>query len=230
MKELLSKTLSQIVTEHYQAAQVFEKHGLDFCCRGKRPLSYACEEKSIGASEILQELNEVLSIPEAVPHFENMPLSDLADYIVSVHHEYVKTNSPLILQYLQRVAAKHGDRFPYMKDVHDLFLQLHEEMEQHMMQEEQVLFPRIRQLDHELVKSHASIQAPMSAMEEEHDVAAALLQKIRALTDGFTPPEEACTTFRLSLSSLQAFEADLHHHVHLENNILFPRTIDRVKN
>ncbi|MER3464366.1 MAG: hypothetical protein C4329_08115, partial [Chitinophagaceae bacterium] len=132
MNELLNKTLSQIVTENYQAARVFEKYGLDFCCKGKRPLNEAVVEKQINASQLLEELNSAITLPNTASNFNQMSLTELAEYIVRVYHTYVKLNMPQTLSYVLRVASKHGDRYPHMKDVYMLYAELKEEMDQHM--------------------------------------------------------------------------------------------------
>lgn len=228
MNELLNKTLSQIVTENYQAARVFEKYGLDFCCKGKRPLQEALTEKQISPDQVLNELKEVTTVAGIAPQFNEMSLTELAEYIVRVHHQYVKTNMPGIHSYILQVAAKHGDRFPYMNQVLILFSEIKEEMDRHMMKEEKILFPRIKllEIDAGNISNLAFLAEPINIMEEEHDTAGSTMQQIRELTNNYEAPEGACTTFKLALSSLQAFEHDLHQHVHLENNILFPRTIE----
>lgn len=228
MNELLNKTLSQIVTENFQAARVFEKYGLDFCCKGKRPLQEALNEKQAGQN-LLVELQEAIALPNTAPEFNEMSLTELAEYIVRVHHKYTRVNMPEILSYVLRVATKHGDRFPYMKEVYLLFTELKEEMDQHMLKEEKILFPRIKMLEisTDNIANVEFLSAPINVMEEDHDHAGTIMQKIRTLTNNYTAPEGACTTFKLSLSSLEAFEQDLHQHVHLENNILFPRAIER---
>jgi regulator of cell morphogenesis and NO signaling len=231
MTELLDKTLSQIVTENYQAAYVFEKYGLDFCCKGKRPLKDACSEKQIGVDKLLNELGVALSTKTAGTEFSNMSLTELAEYIVRVHHNYVKQNAPQIFAYVTKVATKHGERFPYMIKVYHLFAEVQEEMAQHMMKEEKILFPRIKQLDF-FEKPHDSIdflQAPIDMMEQEHDHAGTLMQKIRMETNNYSVPDDACTTHRLTIAALKGFEEDLHQHVHLENNILFPKAIEKYK-
>jgi regulator of cell morphogenesis and NO signaling len=231
MTGLDQKTLSQIVTENYQAARVFEKYGLDFCCKGKRPLEEACREKNLPTAEIEKELKCVIDGDSSTNDFNQMSLTELAEYIVRVHHSYVKQTMPEILGYLLRVAAKHGDRFPYMKEVHALFSEVNEELTQHLMKEERIVFPRIKQLELSDAPIHAVdlINAPISIMEDEHEEAGTALAKIRELTNNYTAPVGACTTFQLSLASLQAFELDLHRHVHLENNILFPRALKRLE-
>jgi regulator of cell morphogenesis and NO signaling len=227
MNELLNKTISQIVTDHHQTAAVFEKYGIDFCCKGKRPLVDACAEKQLNKEQVIQELAHAIATETPATDFNKMTLAELVDHIVTVHHTYVKFNLPQIAQYLSKVAAKHGDRFPFMKKVESLFAELQNELSQHMMKEERILFPRIKQLEKEGLTEGgiAFFQEPINVMEAEHDRAGTIMQQIRELTDDYIAPADACTTFRLSLASLQAFEADLHQHVHLENYILFPKTI-----
>jgi regulator of cell morphogenesis and NO signaling len=227
MTELVNQTLSQIVTENYQAAQVFEKYGLDFCCKGKRPLSDACLEKSLPVDHVVKDLTEALTAEDNKKEFKEMSLTELAEYIVRVHHSYVKQSMPPILMYVLKVATKHGTRYPYMHEVYDLFLELEDEMTNHMVKEEKILFPRIKLLELNAAQENTIgyISSPVEVMENEHDHAGNIMEKIRVLTGNYQAPDDACTTFRLALASLQAFESDLHHHVHLENNILFPKAI-----
>jgi len=226
MNELRNKTLSQIVTEHYQAAPIFEKYGLDFCCKGKRALETACTEKEIKLDAVLEDLDKVIKASDKTSPVDQMSLSELCAYIVRVHHGYTKLHLPQIHYYLLRVAEKHGENFPYMKEVYALFSELHKEMEQHMIKEEQVLFPRIEKMVMTgSVPLTGWLSDPIGLMEQEHDGAGTIMEKIRQLTNDYQPPAQACTTFRLSLAALQAFEADLHQHVHLENNMLFPKAI-----
>ena len=225
MTELLNKTLSEIVTSNYQAARVLELHGLDFCCRGKRTLQDACAEKQLPTTSLLTELSHVLNIKDLSSEFQHLSLTELVEYIVRVHHTYVKLNSSHILGYALKVATKHGDRFPYMKDVYMLFAELTEEMAEHMEKEEKVLFPKIKLLELNLPDTKVKfLEAPIQVMEEEHDRAGRIMEQIRTLTNNYSTPEQACITFQVTIDSLKAFATDLHKHVHLENNILFPRT------
>jgi regulator of cell morphogenesis and NO signaling len=232
MTRLQEQTLAQIVTTNYRTAAVFEKHHLDFCCKGKRSLEQACEEKQLNIAELLSEL-ELISQrgPDAIINFEELSLSQLVDHIIAHHHQYVKNEMPLIVMYLQKIAAKHGARHPEMLKVFEIFIALKEEMELHMQKEEQILFPRIKateNLAREENGQHTNqsfLQAPIHMMEEEHDDAGEAMAAIRELTNNYTLPEDACTTYKLSFAALAAFETDLHHHVHLENNILFPKAL-----
>jgi len=232
MKEIAEQTLASIVTGNDRAVPVLEKYNLDFCCNGKRTLAQACTEKGIKIESITAELASLTRVitKQKMP-FAEMDAEQLIEYILIHHHSYVKQSMPAIITHLSKVAIKHGDRFPYMKDVYDMFVVVAREMTLHMQNEEEVLFPRIREApllsrsggSSELVPS--SIQACANALEAEHEEVGAIMYQIRIATNNYTPPQEACTTFRLCLAELKEFEEDLHKHVHIENNILFPMAI-----
>jgi regulator of cell morphogenesis and NO signaling len=227
--ELLSKTLAQIVNENHQAASVLEKYDLDFCCKGKRSLQTACEEKNIPASLVATEIENALHQNKASEEFDKLSLTQLIDHIVSTHHSYAKKELTQIFAYLQKISTKHGDRHNELYVIFETFSSLREELEQHMMKEELILFPRIKALENFVGNNDQgimNIQMPIAVMEDEHDKAGKLLSEIRNYTDNFTPPGDACTTYRLSFAALHALETDLHQHIHLENNILFPKAID----
>ena len=233
MNDTLTKSLAQIVNSNHRAAMVFEKYHLDFCCKGKRTLQQACIESELPVDEILAELDKTQqqSSDKVTINFNNLSLSKLTEYIVSTHHEYVKKEMPAIAQYLQKIVAKHGERHPEMCKVLQVFTAVQEEMELHMKKEETVLFPRIKELEKEQMAGNqppiniAYLKSPIIMMEQEHDHAGAALAAIRQLTANYNSPTDACTTYRLSFVALEAFELDLHQHVHLENNILFPKAL-----
>jgi regulator of cell morphogenesis and NO signaling len=225
--QLATNTLAQIVNQNHQAAAVFEKYALDFCCKGKRSLQDACKEKQISIEAIVREISDV-SNQESKPliDFDKLSLSELVEYIVSTHHAYTKRELPQIFAYLQKVCSKHGDQHPELLKMFKCFSELKEEMEMHMRKEEFILFPKIKELEKsQQSNSTSNIQAPISVMEDEHDHAGRLIEQIREYSNNYTPPESACTTYRLAFTSLSAFEKDLHQHVHLENNILFPKVV-----
>jgi len=232
MNNQITKSLAQIVNDNHKAASVFEKYDLDFCCKGKRSLQDACIEKSLPVEKLLSELQAVNDNCEVPVDFQKMTLTQLADYIVTKHHAYVKAEMPQIFSYLQKVATKHGDRHPEMRKVFELFSVIKSEMEEHMDKEELILFPRIEVAEEGALAEKTAnmnvfyIQHPIQMMEAEHEKAGQLMTEIRELTGNYTPPNDACTTYRLSFAELRAFESDLHQHVHLENNILFPRAIE----
>jgi regulator of cell morphogenesis and NO signaling len=238
MSELLNKTLAQIVTGNHQAATVFEKYHLDFCCKGKRPLSEAINEKHLPVEAVVKELNEVLdkTASKNTALINYISLSQLCDYIVATHHAYVRQSSTQIGLYLEKIAGKHGVRHPELVEILQLFTTIAEEMTDHMYKEENVLFPRIKELEKHYgekiplaLPASAYIEAPIAMMEQEHESAGSLLEKIREKTNNYTAPADACTTYRVAFAALQAFEADLHQHVHMENNILFPKAIEMIK-
>jgi len=232
MKTSTSQTLAEIVTNNHRSAAVLEKYHLDFCCKGKRSLQQACKEQNISVEDLLNELENISVNRETAYPFDKLSLSQLVDHIVSTHHEYVKTESPQIAAYLQKVASKHGDRHPELFKIFELFTILKEEMEQHMRKEELILFPRIKELEQYETTNEgfakpdlAYLQAPVQVMENEHEEAGTITEELRKLTSNYTAPLDACTTYKLAFAALSAFAQDLHQHVHLENNILFPKAI-----
>jgi len=236
-EQLSSLTLAQIVNSNHKAASVFEKYHLDFCCKGKRSLQQACVEEQVELSQVEGELGYVFSkdITGNID-FDKMSLTQLCEYIVQTHHAYVKNEMPQIYAYLHKVTSKHGDRHPELHKIFQTFAAVKEEMEGHMKKEELILFPRIKELE-KLANSDSGqfqmnigyLQSPINIMEHEHDHAGTQLNEIRILTNDYTPPQDACTTYRLTFAALHAFEIDLHQHVHLENNVLFPKAIEAFK-
>ncbi|MFT3676917.1 MAG: iron-sulfur cluster repair di-iron protein [Chitinophagaceae bacterium] len=229
MTNLSQQTLAEIVTNDHRTATVLEKYSLDFCCKGKRTLTDACTEKGLDVDNILAELQPVLEMP-AQKHlpFTEMSAEQLVSFIVTHHHYYVKQIMPQLLMHLQKVAVKHGNRFPFMIEVFNLFARVQEEMSLHMQKEERILFPAIIKAEQAFINGENAgmacsvIGGAVMVMEKEHDEAGELMAAIRQLTDSYQPPADACNTFRLSLAELKGFEEDLHRHVHLENHILFP--------
>jgi regulator of cell morphogenesis and NO signaling len=235
MREILNQTLAQIVTANHEASSVFEKYHLDFCCKGKRSLSEAINEKQLPTEQVVNDLAEVLnkSTNRDAALLNFITISQLCDYIVATHHAYVRQSSEQIFLYLEKIASKHGGRHPELLDILALFTELKEEMTEHMFKEENILFPRLKELEKHnaanlplALPAAGYIEAPIAVMEHEHDSAGSLLEQLRYKTNDYTAPADACTTYRVAFASLQAFEADLHQHVHMENNILFPKAVD----
>ena len=237
-RSLFSLSLAQIVDNNHKAASVFEKYHLDFCCKGKRSLEQACSEQQLTVSQIAEELENIFSNENsmAIIDFDKMNLTQLCDYIVQTHHAYVKSEMPQIYAHLQKVSSKHGDRHPGLYKIFQTFAAVKEEMEGHMRREELVLFPTIKELQKLADNENANLQlnitylqSPITVLEQEHDHAGNLINDIRVFSNDYVPPQDACTTYRLCFVSLRAFELDLHQHVHLENNILFPKSIEIFK-
>ena len=232
MNDISNQTLASIVTMNHQVVPILEKYDLDFCCKGKRMLSDACIEKGLEPHIVIQELEAAMAKgKEKSMPFTEMSAEQLVNHILVHHHFYVKQSMPLIYMHLEKVASKHGEHYPYMKQVFDLFAEIQKEMTAHMHKEEAFLFPRIKEMEKCVeIKSNSTfstnyIQGPIAVMENEHEHAGDILFRIRELTDHYTAPKGACTTFKVSLSELKEFEDDLHEHVHLENNILFPKAL-----
>lgn len=229
MTSIAEQTLANIVTHNHATVPVLEKYHLDFCCKGKRTLQEACKEKELSLETIISELEKTTkSEQNSRMPFTEMNAEQLIGYILIHHHFYVKQSMPTMLSHLEKIASTHGDRFPYMIEVLELFNEINEEMTSHMQKEEMILFPRIKEVEALFSVNQNGklregyISEPVQVMEAEHDHAGEIMYKIRQLTNTYMPPIDACTTFKVSLAELRAFEEDLHRHVHLENNLLFP--------
>jgi len=222
-----NEKVGEIAARYPATVRVFQKHNIDFCCGGKLPLGEACDAKGIGADSLLEELAAALAPTEGGPaDWSRASLTALISHIVRKHHEYVKLEMPRLGAMAAKVAEKHGERHPEMVEVRDVLEGLAEELSAHMMKEEMVLFPLIEQLEAGTVGAAAhcgSVRNPIRVMEYEHDSAGTALARMRELTRDYTLPEDACNTYRGLFHGLQEMEADLHQHIHLENNILFPR-------
>ncbi len=221
------RTLGEIVTEDFRTAGIFQNAGLDFCCGGKKPLEQACNEKNISVATIVEKLEDLKSSP-ANPgqNFNEWPMDFLADYIVNIHHTFVKKNLPDLLFYTQKIADVHGNNHPELTEIAELFGKINTELLQHLKNEEEVLFPAIK----EAMKGNSSqarktILSEITRMNGEHEFAGGAMDKINEITDGYTVPADGCNTYMVTFKLLHQFEDDLHIHVHLENNILFPKAL-----
>jgi regulator of cell morphogenesis and NO signaling len=228
-----SATIAEIVTNNFRTAAVFEKYGLDFCCNGKKTITEACSEKNIDNSAVV---NELIDLTNENGHkdtkFNEWGLDFLIDYIVNNHHKYVIKMLPVISTHIQKVASKHGQNHPETIQIAKKFASVEQEMKHHMMKEERILFPHIKYLlknKNEGLKVESpyfgTIKNPIAMMEKEHQSAGDEMYEIKSLTHNYKIPVDACNTFRVTLQELKEFEEDLHKHIHLENNILFPKAL-----
>jgi regulator of cell morphogenesis and NO signaling len=222
--------IGEVVAQNFHAAKVFESYGLDFCCGGKKTIGEACNEKGIDSDLLINELNNSAEKKENTNNCSSWKADILADYIVNRHHTYVHKAIPSIEQRLAKVSGKHGERHPELNIVAAVFSVLKDDLLIHMAKEEKMLFPFIKQLgsaEQDNLKINTApfgtINNPIKVMESEHDNAGNLMKEISRLTNGFTPPEDACSGFRVLYSELKEFEEDLYKHIHLENNVLFPK-------
>jgi regulator of cell morphogenesis and NO signaling len=225
-------TIRSVVADDYRAAAVFERHGIDFCCGGNRPIAEACLERGKDDSQLMAELEAALSPAQDQPRFAAWDLDFLATYIVNNHHAYVRQAVGPMQAHTRKVADVHGDRHPEVREIAERFDLVAADLMAHMAKEEGVLFPYISRLavaargGEVPVAPFGTIANPIGMMEEEHRNAGDQMAAMRKLSAGFVVPPDACATFTVTYQELRAFEADLHLHIHLENNILFPRALD----
>jgi len=225
----INDTVGAIVRDHPALSRLFEQAQVDYCCGGQKTLAEACTKRGIDPQAFLKEL-ETFAATEPAPEVDltALSLTELVEHIERLHHAYLHTELPRLEAMVTKVAKVHGNKEPRLAQVRDLFLALSAELATHLMKEEQVLFPMIRQLEASgtLPQFHCgSVANPIHRMEFEHDEAGTALAQLRQLTDDYTPPEWACNTYRALLDALAYFEQDMHQHVHKENNVLFPQAI-----
>jgi regulator of cell morphogenesis and NO signaling len=231
------ETLGEIAAKDLRKAEVFKKYGLDFCCGGKKSLEDACREKGLDVVQVKNELEKtaVATMGGAQHDFNAWNLSFLSDYIVNVHHAYVKQNMPVVHELAHKVAERHGQSNPELLQIADKVDEMISELSVHLKKEEHILFPYIKQLDASkndggsAPQSFSSVQQPISVMEHDHDVVGDIAHEINILSGNYTIPSNACNSFSLLYKKLEEFENDLHVHIHLENNILFPKAMELEK-
>jgi len=225
--------IGELVAEDYRTAEVFKKYGIDFCCNGNRSIANACENSGGNAGQLLNDLSSVQNnADKQVTNYQSWPLDLLADYIEKKHHRYVEEKTPVLKQYLDKICNVHGSRHPELHKISELFDITAGELAMHMKKEELMLFPYIRRM----VESHTrktelrpapfgSIQNPVNAMMGDHEAEGERFRAMEELSNNYTPPADACNTYKVTFALLKEFQEDLHLHIHLENNILFPKSI-----
>ncbi|MCO6476250.1 MAG: iron-sulfur cluster repair di-iron protein [Phaeodactylibacter sp.] len=233
-KAIQTRTIGELVAEDYRAAGVFKQYGIDFCCGGKRTVAEVCSQKGVPLAELEEKLGRLEERPAAQRlQFNEWALPFLIDYIINIHHTYVQEKLPQLLEYAQKVAKVHGHAYPETVVIAHKLESLAEELFAHLRKEELILFPYVKELWKAKEAGEAvaappfqTAQNPIRVMEDEHEFAGSTMAEIRQLSDNFTPPEAACNTYRVLYALLEEFEEDLHQHVHLENNILFPQAVE----
>ncbi|HEY7337447.1 MAG TPA: iron-sulfur cluster repair di-iron protein [Bryobacteraceae bacterium] len=234
MKPEASQTVREIAIQHPHSAQVFESLGIDYCCGGKRSLTDACQQANIPVDHVLDLLSVTGSHPENTPaNWTGAGIAALARHIVEQHHSYIRRESPRLISLLGKVVIRHAAAHPEVRSIQDLFGALADELHVHMMKEENVLFPHLAAMEAAADEGRpaplamfGSVETPIHRMLADHDDAGELLARIRDLSGNYSPPENACPTYRELYRSLEEFERDMHQHIHLENNILFPRALE----
>ncbi len=226
-------TLADVAATSLNAVRTLERHGLDYCCGGKQPFDEACLAKGLKPESVMQEVEQAQGAGASGKDWQTAPLGELVKHIVATHHEYLKLELPALGNRLDKVHSVHGARDPEILDrMVEVFASLRAELELHLHKEEAILFPFLEQYGDAEVQGQpmppvpfGTIGAPITMMEREHESAGGALAEFRTLTNDYRLPPYACDTVRALYAGLQALEADLHVHIHLENNILFPRAI-----
>jgi regulator of cell morphogenesis and NO signaling len=229
-----TQTVRDIALKQPTAIRVFEEFGIDYCCGGRKPLAEACTAGNIAIDKVLAALESAAEKPEpAVRNLAGESLKSLSAHIVATHHAYVKRELPRLALLAQKVVNRHGSTKAELPAIAATLAQLDEELTQHLAKEEAVLFPYVAGLEQFLsggaARPHScfgTVANPIAMMTQEHDAAGTLIAEIHRLSGNFTTPEDACPTFHAFYDGLREFEQDLHQHIHLENNILFPRAIE----
>jgi regulator of cell morphogenesis and NO signaling len=229
--QLTTSTVGELVAADFRRAEIFERFGIDFCCSGRRRLEDACRAAGVDPTDVAREIE---TLPTPAPDENDVvhwPIPQLIDHIVSVHHQYVRSALPVISQRLSKLIEVHGARHPGLQRINAYFNLLATDLLQHLRKEEFVLFPYMR----DLVQLHDSctvkqspfgkVENPIRMMEREHSEAGDALRIIRELTNNYTTPDDGCATYEATMAELRHFERDLHRHVHLENNLLFPAIV-----
>jgi len=229
-----SKTVGEIAAEMPNATREFERLGIDYCCGGSRTLGEACAEAKISVEEALQRLQASMTAtaPGASRDWQKEPLADLIAHIQNTHHVFVRSECPRIQALCEKVVSVHGNSHPELLQVQGRFSGLAEELSVHLMKEEQVLFPYVVRMEESVLAGEpappamfGTVMNPVRMMMQEHDGAGDALRALRSCTKDYAVPEDVCVSYRTLYQALQGFEADLHQHIHLENNILFPRAV-----
>jgi regulator of cell morphogenesis and NO signaling len=226
-------TVGEIAATDLRVAMLFEQFGIDFCCGGRQTIDEACRRAAVDPTLVRRQL---AALPPKLQAGDeeaiDWPLDRIIDHIFARHHTYVRQVLPVIGAYLNKLESVHGQRHPELAHVHAALVELSHDLLQHMYKEERILFPYIRDLvrhaayaEESLFNPFGTIENPIRMMEREHEEAGDALRLIRGLTDGYTTPADGCATYAACMAELREFERDLHRHVHLENNILFPRAI-----
>lgn len=234
MEIIRQNIVGRLVAEDYRIAAVFQNYGIDFCINGDRSIEEVCLENNIDESLLIQEIDLRIAINDnQVLDYNRWPLDLLSEYIEIIHHKYVDNPIPIIKGYLKKIIAAHGKRHPELYDILDLFEETATELTLHMKREELMLFPQVRKMfiNHKegkesVARLFGSFKNPISTMMKDHTDEGARFKQIRTLSNDYEVPSDGCNSYKVTYKLLEEFEKDLHLHIHLENNILYPKAID----
>jgi regulator of cell morphogenesis and NO signaling len=230
----INKSVADLLSEHPDWIDDFEKLGIDYCCHGSQSLAYACQHKGLSAEFLLEQLHtKPTSVSSESIDPAKLSTEELITHIVEFHHRYLRERLPIIDMQLDKVIEHHGMGHPDLHEMKSVFHALREELETHMLKEERVLFPWAKQLasglDAEMAHHCMHVSMPIQQMEREHDSAGRMLERLKELSGGFTPPTDACATYQQMYKGMMDLTRDLHAHIHKENNILFPNVLTLAK-
>ena len=233
MNVLEQPTIGEYVAKDFRSAAVFSKYGIDFCCKGNRTIEEACEKKNLDFAQIEKEVTQLLETKsDGAIDFKSWPSDLLIDYIEKTHHRFVEEKSAVLLPFLDKLCKVHGHAHPELFEINELFIGCAGELAQHMKKEELILFPFIKKMENairtgqQIEQPHfGTVENPIAMMKDEHEAEGDRFVKIAELTNNYTPPADGCSTYKVTFAMLQEFEQDLHKHIHLENNILFPSAL-----
>jgi len=239
MSATTEKTVRELALENPAATRVFEKLGIDYCCGGSQSLEQACRTVNLPIDQVLDSLEAAELASQrtgADRDWQRESLSDLIAYINSTHHKYVREEIARLGPLFEKVCSVHGKNHPELLRIQATFAALARELTMHMMKEEMVLFPYVVRMEEAVIQKDpvlpapfGTVQNPVSMMMHEHDSAGMALRAMRQASGGYAPPADACASYQTLYRALTEFEADLHQHIHLENNILFPRAVEMEK-
>lgn len=232
MKNFDTMTTGQIVACNYEHAALLRRNGIDFCCQGNLSLKEACQKAGIDSQPLIKELEKETPRAYFTIDFQSWPTDLLLDYILKFHHRRTRSEGALIIELTEKVTLNHASRHPELRDIRQLVQESIIDLENHMGKEEQILFPYIYEMTESLARGLRSvsfhcgtIKSPVAVMIAEHDTEGNRWQKIHQLSNGYTTPDDGCATYWLLMERLKLFEEGLYHHIHLENNIVFPRAV-----
>lgn len=227
MKNLKEMKVGDIVTDDYRAAEIFKQQGIDFCCGGNQSLEKAAKEKKLDIAELENKLNNLDKVAtNHQPSFKDWKLDFLCDYIVNEYHNKVYNVLPQLMAYLNKIVQVHGTHHPELKEIADLFSFINTELPIHQHQEENVFFPAIKELvSTNSLEAKRIINSQIGLMMDEHELIGGTMDKINVLTKSYFVPADGCNAYRVTYKLLEEFEDNLHTHVHLENNILYPKAL-----
>ena len=236
----VQQTVREVALSNPEATRVFEKLGIDYCCGGGKSLAQACGAANLQVQNVVELLRSAETSAEVrqadATDWSAAPLADLIQHIKQTHHSYTREEITRLGPLFEKVCRVHGDKHPELHEIRSAFESLSHDLTTHMMKEEFVLFPFIERLEEAVIGGDlvipapfGSVSNPISMMKHEHETAGKLLRSMRSVSDGYKPPAQACTSYKTLYSALAEFERDLHQHIHLENNILFPRAVEMEK-